>query len=222
MNEEDRQRAIRLKLAGWKRRGPAPASTGFAALDRALGAGGLPRGAHRRDLRPRRLRQDHARPADRGARASAAAHAAWIDADRTFDPAYAARLGVAIERLPGAARLRRRRPSRSPHAWPPPARVDLLVVDSAAALVPQTRAGGRHRRARPGPAQPRAGFGTAAPGLALRARGTGWSSSTRRAPGGRPAASARPAPAVPPLKLHAAVRIALRSRRAGARALPRS
>ncbi len=63
--------------------------------------------------------------------------AAWIDADHTFDAAYAAELGVSLERLPLA------RPESAEQAIEMARRlalshaVDALVLDSAAALAPQ-------------------------------------------------------------------------------------
>jgi recombination protein RecA len=63
--------------------------------------------------------------------------AAWIDADHTFDPAYAAALGVAIESTPVA------RPESAEQALEMAGRlalsggVDAVVIDSAAALAPQ-------------------------------------------------------------------------------------
>lgn len=115
-------------------RGAIP--TGFAALDSVLGSGGLPRGSLVELFGPPACGkttlaiQMVARLQERDF------SAAWIDADHTFDPAYAAAEGVAIERLPvlepGSAEeafeiARRLSASDS---------LDLLVVDSAAALVP--------------------------------------------------------------------------------------
>ncbi len=62
--------------------------------------------------------------------------AAWLDADHTFDPAYAGQLGVAVESLPVV------RPETAEQAFAmlqqlaASGAVDLLVVDSAAALTP--------------------------------------------------------------------------------------
>jgi recombination protein RecA len=62
--------------------------------------------------------------------------AAWVDADHTFDPAYAALLGVFIERMPVV------QPDSAEQAFAMLAQlalsgaVELLVVDSAAALAP--------------------------------------------------------------------------------------
>jgi recombination protein RecA len=67
---------------------------------------------------------------------SSGAGAAWIDADRTFDPAYAASLGVALDRLVVVM------PESAEEAFEMAAKlaasqaVSLLIVDPAAALVP--------------------------------------------------------------------------------------
>src|ERR1039457_121309 len=103
MKEEDRQHAIRLRLARMESRPAGPAiSTGFAAIDSALGGDGLPRGRIVELFGPSssgkttlalqivaRLQKD-------------GCTAGWIDADYTFDPAYANALGVTLDRLPVA------------------------------------------------------------------------------------------------------------------------
>ena len=103
MTEQDRQRAIRLRLA---RMGEPPAAsviaTGFAALDAALGTGGFPRGrvvelfgASSTGKTTLALQViAHAQ--------SGGLTAVWVDAEHAFDAAYAAMLGVAIDRLPVA------------------------------------------------------------------------------------------------------------------------
>src|SRR5580700_1613815 len=101
MTERERERAIRIKLARSESRAPAFVLTGFEALDRAL-AGGLPRGC---------ITEIFGGPS--GGKTTLAleivAHAqeeglsaAWIDAERAFDPAYAIDRGVSLERLPVA------------------------------------------------------------------------------------------------------------------------
>jgi recombination protein RecA len=135
VREEERRRAIREKLA---RMAPAPADvipTGFRELDEATG--GLPRG---------RIAELSGAPGSGkttlALRAIAALQgrggsAAWIDADHTFDAAYAAALGVAIEALPVA------QPESAEQAFEMALRlalsraVDLVVIDSAAALTPE-------------------------------------------------------------------------------------
>jgi recombination protein RecA len=215
--EQDRQRAIRLKLSRMEtapaRRAaypPGPAlSTGFAALDAALGMGGLPRGCLVELFGPSCGKTTLA--------LQVAAHlqkqgltAVWIDSDHAFDPLYAVKLGVEIERLPvvepetaeEALEIARRLAISSA--------VDLLVVDSAAALVPILEL--------------ETGVGASGPGLHSRVLASGlrrlatavtmagavvlFLNQTR----GRPEASggeAETSAGGPPLKLYAALRIAL-------------
>ena len=217
MKEQDRQRAIRLKLsqmesASTSRAGCRPGSalsTGFAALDAALGMGGLPRGCLVELFGPSCGKttlalQVVAHLQKRGSTA------AWIDSDHAFDPAYAVKLGVAIERMPVV------QPESAEEALEIARRlaisgaVDLLVVDSAAALVPNLEL--------------ETGIGASGPGLHSRVLASGlrrlamavakagatmlFLNQTR----GRPEPSggeAETSAGGPPLKLHAAVRIAL-------------
>jgi len=139
MTEQERQRAIRLKLArlgGVQHRLTGVIPTGLARLDAALGTGGLPLGAiaeifgasasGKTTLALQMVRRAQ----------STGAGAAWIDVDRTFDAAYAAALGVALDRLPVV------RPESAEEAFEMAAKlaatqaVSLLIVDPAAALVP--------------------------------------------------------------------------------------
>ncbi len=137
MREADRQRAIRVKLARMPpARTPDALSTGFAALDAALG-GGLPRGYLVEIFGPEGSGKTTLALRMAAAVQAGGGTAAWIDAERAFDPAYAARLGIALERLPVA------RPESAEKALEMARRlalshsVDLLVVDSAAALAPE-------------------------------------------------------------------------------------
>jgi RecA/RadA recombinase len=135
MTEQDRRDAIRTRLA---RMDPAPRraalATGFEALDAALG--GLPRG---------RIVELYGPPCGKTTLAlvivarlqNNGSAAGWLDADRTFDPAYAARSGVALEQLPLV------RPDSAEQGLEIARRLalsgalDLLVIDSAAALAPR-------------------------------------------------------------------------------------
>jgi len=138
MTEQDRQRAIRLRLArmGEPRAVPVVA-TGFAALDAALGTGGFPRGrvvelfgASSTGKTTLALQViAHAQ--------SCGLTAAWIDAEHAFDPAYAAVLGVAIHRLPVAKPESAEQALEMVRQLAASQAVDLLVVDSAAALIPR-------------------------------------------------------------------------------------
>ncbi|MFZ0933496.1 MAG: ATPase domain-containing protein [Bryobacteraceae bacterium] len=140
MTEQERQRAILLKLTGLEggaqRRPPGIIPTGLAPLDRALGTGGLPLGAISEIFGSSGSgKTTLALQMVRRAQSSGGA-AAWIDVDRTFDPAYAASLGVAPDRLVVVM------PESAEEAFEMAARlaasqaVSLLIVDPAAALAP--------------------------------------------------------------------------------------
>jgi recombination protein RecA len=140
MTEQDRQRAIRLRLCrtqGAPGRLADPAiPTGFAALDAALG-GGLPRG---------RILELFGPPScgKTTLALQAVAHlqrngltAGWIDVDHAFEPGYAGALGVSIERLVVVQPAFAEEALEMARRLAASAAVDLLVVDSAAALVPR-------------------------------------------------------------------------------------
>ena len=136
MTEEQRQRAIRLRLV---RSEPPPRDalpTGFAALDAAL-AGGLPRSTIVELFGPSSsgkttLALQIVAHAQRNR-----ATAAWIDAEHVFDAPYAAGVGVMVAEMPLV------QPESAEQALEIACKlagsnaVDLLVVDSAAALVPR-------------------------------------------------------------------------------------
>jgi recombination protein RecA len=136
MTEQDRQRAIRLKLSRPHLR-PAESflSSGFAALDAALG-GGLPRGRILELFGPSACGKTTLALQATAHLQSNALTVGWIDADHSFDPSYAASLNVSIERLIVL------QPAYAEQALDMACRlaassaVDLIVVDSAAALVP--------------------------------------------------------------------------------------
>jgi recombination protein RecA len=138
MKEEDRQRAIRLRLARMESRpaGP-PIATGFAAIDSALGSGGFPRGRIVELFGPSSsgkttlALQVVARLQKNGSTAG------WIDAEHSFDPAYAKALGVALDRLPVAQPESAEQALEIARQLALSGAVDLLVIDSAAALVPR-------------------------------------------------------------------------------------
>ena len=62
---------------------------------------------------------------------------AWIDADRTFDPAYAASLGAEVDRIPLAQPDSAEEGLEVARALAVSGAIDLVIVDSAAALVPR-------------------------------------------------------------------------------------
>ena len=140
MTERERQRAIRLRLCRTQgapgRLAGSVMPTGFAALDAALG-GGLPCG---------RILELFGPPSSGKTTLAlqAAAHlqangltVGWIDADHTFDPGYAGALGVSVERLVALQPAYAEEALEMARRLAASAAVDLLVVDSAAALVPR-------------------------------------------------------------------------------------
>jgi recombination protein RecA len=224
MKEQDRQRAIRLRLArmdggparlGLDKSGPDKAgstaiATGFAQLDRALGAGGVPRSRITELFGPSSSGKTTLLLQTIAHLQSSGLAAAWIDVDRTYDPAYAAQLGVVVERLPVAQPDAAEPALEIARQLAGSGAVDLLVVDSAAALVPSLEL--------------EAGIGQSALGLQSRVLASGlrklastvaksgaavvFLNQTRWRPdesGGEAETSA----GGPPLKLYAAVRIAL-------------
>ena len=212
MDEEQRQRAIRLRLARSEERRCGVLPAGFAALDRAL-AGGLPRGAIVELFGPPAsgkttlALQIVAHTQENGGTA------AWIDAEHVFEAPYAASLGVRIAEMPLVE------PESAEQALEIAAKlagsgaVDLIVVDSAAALVPRLEL--------------ESGTGASGEGLHTRVLASGlrklaqdarksglvalFLNQMRSRGGGESEASA----GGPPLKLYAAVRLGLDPRRGG-------
>ena len=198
MGEDLRQRTIRTKLAGM-------AASREDGLPTGLAFGPLPR---------RRITELFG-PSGCGKTSlalSLVAHwqraggsAAWIDADRTFDPVYASALGVAVEMLPIAQPETAERAFSILHQLALSGAVDLLVVDSAAALVPALELA--------------TALGGSSPGLQNRVLGSGLRKlATALARAGAAAlflnqtrmrAEEESSAAGPALKLHAALRIAL-------------
>jgi recombination protein RecA len=135
MTERDRQRAIRLRLARSEAKRVNRILTGFPELDRVL-EGGFPRG---------RITELSGPPVSR--KTTFALHmvattqqngmeAAWIDAEHSFDPGYAARLGVSLERLPVARGDSAEELLDIARQLAASGGIELLVIDSAAALTP--------------------------------------------------------------------------------------
>src|SRR5580704_17538289 len=99
MTEDQRQRAIRLRLARSEPRDRAAIPTGFAALDSAL-SGGLPRSSILEVFGPSSsgkttLALQIVAHAQRNG-----ATAAWIDAEHVFDAPYASSLSVLVAGMP--------------------------------------------------------------------------------------------------------------------------
>jgi recombination protein RecA len=210
--EGERQRAILLRLARMKTPSGAPEAffpSGFMAFDAVLGSG-FPRG-HMVELfgpsgcgKTTLAIQCVAHVQENGLTA------AWIDADHTFDPGYATRLGVDMERVPFAQPASAEQGLEIARQLAGSGAVDLVVVDSAAALVPRLEL--------------EAGIGNDAPGLHSRVLASGLR-KLRQALGrsgacvvflnqmrNRPEASSGEGETTAggaPLKLFAAVRIAM-------------
>lgn len=110
--------------------------TGFGALDAALG-GGFPRGRILELFGPPSCGKTTLALQAAANVQRAGFTAGWIDADHAFDPAYAARLGVCIERLVALKPASAEEALEMACRLAASAALDLLVVDSAAALVPR-------------------------------------------------------------------------------------
>jgi recombination protein RecA len=138
MTEQDRQRAIRLRLARMDEPSAIPViATGFAALDAALGTGGFPRGQMVELFGASSTGKTTLALQVIAHAQSCGLTAAWIDAEHAFDPAYAATLGVAIDRLPVAKPESAEQALEMVRQLASSRAVDMLVVDSAAALIPR-------------------------------------------------------------------------------------
>lgn len=151
--EAERQRAILLRLARMRLPSGTPDAcfpSGFHALDEALG-GGFPRGHMVELFGPSGCGKTTLAIQCVARAQKNALTAAWIDADHTFDPAYAARLGVEMERVPFAQPATAEQGMEIARQLAGSGAVDLVVVDSAAALVPRLEL--------------EAGIGNDAPGL---------------------------------------------------------
>jgi recombination protein RecA len=136
--EEDRQHAIRLRLSRMDSREAVPGiPTGFAVLDSALGGGGLPRGRIVELYGPSSSGKTTLALQIVARLQKSGSTAGWIDTEHTFDPAYAAALGVLIERLPLAQPDTAEQALEIARQLALSGAVELLIVDSAAALVPQ-------------------------------------------------------------------------------------
>ena len=199
MTEEHRRRAIRARLSR-----PAPPPSGSIATGLAFGP--LARGSIAEFFGPSGCGKTSLALALVAHWQKAGGTAAWIDADHTFDPAYAAALGVAIEKMPVA------QPDSAEQAFAILQRLalsgalDLLVVDSAAALVPALELETALGAGGPG-LQNRvfaSGLHKLSPALARSGAAALFLNQTRMRAGDEESSAGGPA-----LKLHAALRIAL-------------
>jgi recombination protein RecA len=157
MKEVDRQRAIQEKLAR-SSLAPAPSlSTGFRTLDAATG--GFPRGGIVELFGASGCGKTTLAIQIAARVQAAGGSAVWIDAEHCFDPAYAMSLGAAMDGLPVACPDSAEEALEMLRRLAETAAVDLLIVDSAAALVPQFEL--------------EAGIGANSPGLHSRVLGSG-------------------------------------------------
>lgn len=138
MTEDQRRRAIELRLSRMESlpRHATAFSTGFAALNAALETGGFPRASILEIFGPSCGKTTLALQIVARLQADGGA-AGWIDADGTFDPRYAAALGVDLTRLPLARPDSAEQALEMARHLAASGALDLLVVDSAAALTPQ-------------------------------------------------------------------------------------
>ena len=143
MKEELRRQKIQSRLAALiPSPARAPLSTGFRALDEAL-AGGLPRAAIVELFGPASCGKTTLALQIVAHVQSSGGSVAWIDAEHAFDPARAAFLGVELESLPVIQPQTAEQALESAERLAATGALDLLVLDSAAALVPdlELRAG---------------------------------------------------------------------------------
>jgi recombination protein RecA len=199
MREQHRQRTIRAKLIRMPVREAASIPTGLAF-------GSFPRGSIVELFGPAACGKTSLALRTVAHWQQSGGAAAWVDADHTFDPAYAARMGVAVENLPVA------RPESAEQAFAMlrqlalSGAVELLVVDSAAALVPSLELGTALGESGPGLQSRVLSSGLRKLGQALTRSGATalFLNQTRMRPGDEESSAGGPA-----LKLYAALRIAL-------------
>ena len=117
-------------------------STGILALDAALGIGGLPRGRvieiYGRESSGKTTIALHAVAAVQ----KSGGYAAFIDAEHALDPVYAAKLGVNVDDLIISQPDSGEQALQIAEALIRSGAVDLVVVDSVAALVPKSEIDG--------------------------------------------------------------------------------
>jgi recombination protein RecA len=136
MTEQQRERAIRLRLARSEERNAGVLATGFPALDAALD-GGFPRGSIVELFGPSSSGKTTLALQIAAFSQKNGATAAWIDAEHVFDAPYSASLGVRVAEMPLAQTESAEQALEIAYKLAASAAVDLLIVDSAAALVPR-------------------------------------------------------------------------------------
>jgi|SRR5581483_3266614 len=136
MREEERQRVIRTKLARMQNSARGAVATGFTALDTLTG-GGLPRGRIVEIFGPSSSGKTTLALQIAAEAQAAKLGVAWIDADHAFDPAYAELLSVDLAALPLARPESAEEAMEMARQLAASGAIDLLVLDSAAALAPR-------------------------------------------------------------------------------------
>ena len=111
--------------------------TGFPSLDAALGTGGFARGVITEIFGPASSGKTALvlQIIAHGQRAGTTA--AWIDAEHAFDAAFAAHLGVDVARMPVTSPNSAEEALEMARRFAASGAVDLIAIDSAAALVPR-------------------------------------------------------------------------------------
>lgn len=141
MNEIERQQRIRAKVSsldpGPALRGRSVYSTGFPTLDAALGIGGLPPGCIVEIFGPPSSGKTAFALQAIASCLRDGGNAGWIDAEHVFDPAFAVQLGVPTDRLPVTEPQAAEEAFGMARQFAASGVVDLIVIDSTAALVPR-------------------------------------------------------------------------------------
>ena len=141
MRVRDRLRAIDSKLSHMEmfatRQAPLALATGFSGIDAALGIGGLPAGRIVEIFGPPSCGKTAFALQTIAHLQRSGSEAAWIDADRTFDLTFASRLGVDVARLPVAQPASAEDALDMTRHLAHSGAVELIAIDSAAALVPE-------------------------------------------------------------------------------------
>ncbi len=117
-------------------------STGSVAIDNALGAGGLPRGRVIEIFGPESSGKTTFALHVIAAAQKLGGAAAFIDAEHALDPTYAAKLGVDIENLIISQPDYGEQALEIAHALVQSQTLDVLVIDSVAALTPKAEIDG--------------------------------------------------------------------------------
>src|SRR6202163_46209 len=158
MDEKERARALELTLAQIEKQfgkgsilrlgskdaivPVAVISTGSISLDAALGTGGLPRGRINEIFRPASSGQTTIALQVIAEAQKKGGMAAFIDVEHALDPAYARRLGVDVDNLLVSQPDYGEQALEIAAALIASGSIDVLVVDSVAALVPKAELDG--------------------------------------------------------------------------------